>query len=151
MRKWLVWELLKNVSQLSLCARYRGHIGTRDWAHWDYKLVKGNKCKLGGKYIFVNKVQTRNMWQPACRMNLKQYCQNNIRENWKDLDMKCQKMLSISLSYSGAHWDNVPLCPEEIVPICPTCSWKSNQGKMSTKNNVRIENFTHGHANITCY
>ena len=31
--------------------------------------------------------------------------------------------INLIIIYSGAHWDNVPLCPEEIVPICPSCSY----------------------------
>ena len=146
-------NLFRNVSQLSHCAPYLGHIGTRGGAHWDYMLVKEKKCKLGSKYIFVNKAQTKNMRQPACRINFKQYFQNNIRVKFSLIwDIKSPQMLSI-VGHIGTKspWDNVPLCPEDIVPMCPTCSWKSNYWKMSTKNNVKIENFTHGHANIACY
>ena len=94
-------SLLKNASQLSNCAPYLGHIGTRDGAHWDYILVKENKCKLRGKYIFVNKVQTKNMRQPAC--------QNN------NLDVKCPNRLSIWCW----HWENVPLYLKTFVPPAP--------------------------------
>ena len=71
-------EPLKNVFQLAQCAP--GIPG----AHWDEGCstlglyVKENNCKMGSKYIFANKVQTKKMNQPACRINNKQYRQINI-------------------------------------------------------------------------
>ena len=90
-------------------------------AHWDYMLVKENKCKLGGMYIFVEKVQRKNMRQPACRMNFKQYCQKNIQVKFSLIWMRCPRTLSISSSSSGAHWDNVNLGKCMLVPRrhCP--------------------------------
>ena len=147
---------LKNVSQPSQCAQSVGHIGTRDGAHWDYMLVKENKCKTGGKYIFWTRCKQR-MWgsQPV------KWTWNNtvkIIFGWnKKIRIwnvkRCYQYHYHILWHIGtmSQWDNVPLCPKEIVPICPTCPWKSIQGKCLQKIKVRIENFKHGHANMTCY
>ena len=116
-------NLFRNVSQLSHCAPYLGHIGTRGGAHWDYMLVKENKCKLGGRYIFENKVQTKNLRQPACRINLKQYCQNNI---WVKLSFIWIWNVQLCYQYGVDIGEMSHCAPKTFVPMCPTCSWKSN-------------------------
>ena len=51
----------------------------KEWGTLGLYVSKGEQKQNGRQLYFLNKVQTKNVRQPACKMNYKLYCQNNIR------------------------------------------------------------------------